>query len=480
MSEERAHIVKQFGNVLEEEGWEIDNWAIEKIVDTSLENKERLRKMLSRHAAWDEKTMRITLPIDYNAERQDVPEKMDGFRTMCENVDTSALDVFSQVLERGGALTADDCAALQACGYSKGKIGQKIGRAINAWAVAHGIDKHKDYNWRFNELINGGQNTTDRVAILSVNPVDFLVASHGQFTSCHGINSGQDKCHKSGNLSYAMDETTMVFFTVAPSKPADYPTERIDRINYHWDSGLLIQGRLYTSTNDDIHAVSRAMTCKAITNCLNVPNLWTKHTAIDQKRIVSIGNHYPDYVHNISACNMLTLMGIIIPDEICIGHVVYCISCGEENDDPSKLDCCNEPLCCEGCGTRIDEDEAIWVGDYRYCSDCTTYCDHCEESYLAGDVQWIESLQKSLCESCLQDNFSKCTACETIIQNEDAICVCGDDYCEDCHDELFCTCDVCGIIHEKADLQTTDNGERLCPDCRQEQEETETSETLAA
>jgi hypothetical protein len=59
MSEERAHIVKQFVDVLESEGWEIDEWAIEKIVDTSLENKKGLRDMLSRHSAWDEKTLRI-------------------------------------------------------------------------------------------------------------------------------------------------------------------------------------------------------------------------------------------------------------------------------------------------------------------------------------------------------------------------------------------------------------------------------------
>jgi hypothetical protein len=114
------------------------------------------------------------------------------------------------VLTRGGVLTSDDCHALKEKGYNDGKTGQKIGRAINAWATTHGIDKHKDYNWRFNELINGGGNTTDRIAILSINPVDFLMASHGNFDSCHNIDRDGNHCYKSGNLSYAMDGVTMV------------------------------------------------------------------------------------------------------------------------------------------------------------------------------------------------------------------------------------------------------------------------------
>jgi len=340
MSEERADIVRQFCAILEHEGWEPGWSAIEKIVNKSYKNKEGLRKMLSRNPAWDDTTLRIIMPIETNGERVNVSEKMEGFRLMCNETNTTPLDVFESVLTRGGTLTPDDCNALKAKGYDGGKTGQKIGRAINAWATAHGIEKHKDYNWRFNELINGGGNTTDRIAILSINPVDFLTASHGDFTSCHHINRETNSCYKSGNLSYAMDGVTMVFFTVAAGESADYPTKRIDRINYHFDSGLLIQGRLYTDTKDNIHAVSRAMVCKVIADCLGVPNLWTKHAAIDQSRIVCTGNHYPDYAKNTTACSMSTLLGAALPDTITIGHVAYCTSCGYEQSDSNILDCC--------------------------------------------------------------------------------------------------------------------------------------------
>jgi len=476
MSEERADIVRQFCAILEDEGWEPGWSAIEKIVNTSLKNKEGLQKMLSRHSAWDEDTMRITMPIETNGERIDVSDKMEGFRCMCENIDLSPLDVFESVLTRGGMLTPDDCNALQAKGYTGGKMGQKIGRAINAWATAHGIEKHKDYNWRFNELINGGGNTTDRTAILSINPVDFLAASHGDFTSCHHIGHQGNSCHKSGNLSYAMDDVTMVFFTIVPDESADYPTKRIDRINYHWDSGLLIQGRLYTGTKDNIHAVSRAMVCKVIADCLDVPNLWTKHAKIDQSRIESTGNHYPDYAKNTTACSMSTLSGAAIPDTISIGHAAYCISCGDRQSDSSVLDCCDvvsDMLSCNSCEASIHEDDAIWVGDSCYCSDCATYCEHCGSYHHRDDVRWVESLRTHLCDSCFENDFCECIACEKVIKKGDEHDKDGDCYCEDCYHEQFSGCDECGETFDNKGLMETDDGCWVCRDCHAKRTEQE-------
>ena len=482
MSEERADIVRQFCAILEEEGWEPEESAIEKIVNTSLKNKEGLRKMLSRHSAWDEDTMRIALPVETNGERIDVPEKMGEFRRMCENIDLSPLDVFESVLTRGGMLTPDDCNALHAKGYTGGKTGQKIGRAINAWATAHGIEKHKDYNWRFNELINGGGNTTDRIAILSINPVDFLTASHGDFTSCHYIGRERKSCHKSGNLSYAMDNVTMVFFTIAPGESADYPTKRIDRINYHVDSGLLIQGRLYTGTKDNIHAVSRAMVCKVIADCLDVPNLWTKHAKIDPSRIESTGNHFPDYAKSFTTCNMSTLSGAAIPDTIKIGHVAYCISCGGWQSDSRVLDCCNDGsnmLSCNGCEASIHEDDAIWVGDCCYCSDCTTYCEHCGRYHHRDDVRWVESLRTLLCDYCFDNDFCECIACEKVIKKGDVHDKDGDSYCEECYHERFSDCEECGETFNNKDLMETDDGCWVCGDCHAKLTEQEPCELVA-
>ena len=88
MSEKRADIVRQFCAILENEGWEPEKSAIEKIVHTSFKNKEGLRNMLSRNPAWDKTTMRITMPIETNGERLDVPEKMESFRLMCNGTDS--------------------------------------------------------------------------------------------------------------------------------------------------------------------------------------------------------------------------------------------------------------------------------------------------------------------------------------------------------------------------------------------------------
>ena len=470
MSETRADIVHQFCTTLTAEGWEPAEWAIERIVDTSLNNKKGLREMLSLHSLWDCTTMRITMPVNTNGERLDVSEKMNGFRLLCDKIDTSSLDVFEPVLTRGGSLTSEDCHALQAKGYYGGKKGQKIGRAINAWSTAHGIDKHKDYNWRFNELINGGRNTTNRIAILSINPVDFLAASHGDFTSCHSIDRIKNSCYKSGNLSYAMDGVTMVFFTVAIGESADYPTKRIDRINYHFDSGLLIQGRLYTATRENIHAISRAMVCKVIADCLDVPNLWTKHAMIDQSRIESTGNHYVDYVQHPTACAMSTLSGVVAPDKIEIGHVAYCISCGGKQDATRVLDCCDtedNTLECNDCGASVHEDDAIWIGDYGYCSECANCCGHCNRDYLNDDVRWIEvgSRGMYICDDCFNDNFVKCHACDKVVKNDEAHDADDNSYCVDCYRERFANCEECDELLEKDKLTETPDGHWLCRDC---------------
>ena len=468
MDKVRDEIVDQFYDILEKEGWEPEEEAVGKIVDTSLKNKEGLREMLSRHPKWDDNTMRIIMPVETNGERIDVPEKMDGFRLLCEEIDTDPLSVFETVLARGGLVTSDDCFALKVRGYDGGKAGQKIGRAINAWSITHGINKHKDYNWRFNELINGGRNTTDRTAILSINPVDFLTASHGKFDSCHDINKDNNFCYKSGNLSYAMDGVTMVFFTVGAGETADYPTLRVDRINYHFKSGLLLQGRLYTDTRDNIHAVSRAMVCKVIAECLDVPNLWTRHIKIDQSRITSSGSHYPDYVRTPLGCTMSSLAGATLPENIEIGHVAYCISCGVEHRKENILDCCNtdssDTLACEGCDGSMHEYDVIWVRDCCYCENCTRYCDECERNHLKDDVRWVSSLRQYMCDSCYDDLYIECATCDKDIKKDDAHDAGGGYYCDECFRKEHTDCEECDEAFKDSEL-TEVEGRFLCQDC---------------
>ena len=468
MSALRKNIVDQCCYILQQEGWSRTESAIKTIVDTSFENKEKLREMLSRHPEWDNDTMRIIVPVETNGERLDVPEKMDGFRYMCHRVsaaiDVSPLEIFESVLIRGGVVTSEDCDALHSAGYNGGKKGQKIGRAINAWAVSCGVNIHKEYNWRFNALINGGLNTTDRIAILSLNPVDFFMASHGAFDSCHSIDRDGDHAYRSGNLSYMMDGTTMVFFTVDPNKSADYPTNRIDRIFYHFDSGLLIQGRLYTETKEDIHAVSRAMVCKIIANCLNVPNLWLKHTKIDTDRVESVGNNYPDYINNAKECVMCTLQGSETSEKIRIGCTALCISCGGFNHESNVLDCCESDGCleCENCHDSVYGDDAIWDGDYVYCENCVEYCDHCDSYKLKYDVREVG--RKKVCDDCLEEDFVKCVSCDEYVKKDNAYTHSDNSYCEDCFHDEYAMCDECEEYFCREDLLETENG-MLCQEC---------------
>jgi hypothetical protein len=280
-----------------------------------------------------------------------------------------------------------------------------------------------------------------------------------------------------------MDKVTLLFFTIAPGESAFYPTKRLDRIQYHFDSGLLIQGRLYTGTRDNIHAVSRAMVCKVIADCLNVPNLWTKHAAIDQSRIESTGNHYHDYSKNPSACSMSTLSGADIPEKIKIGHVAYCISCGDRQSKADILDCCNETSemrVCDSCDASIRADDAMWVGDSCYCSDCASYCGHCHENFHTDDVRWVDSVHMCLCDFCHTEHFVECASCEKVINKDDSYKACGDRYCKGCYKEQFSDCEECGETCENENLLETEDGRWVCRDCHAELTEEESCELATA
>jgi len=276
----------------------------------------------------------------------------------------------------------------------------------------------------------------------------------------------------------------MVFFTIDTDETPDYPTKRIDRINYHYKSGLLIQGRLYTATRENIHAVSRAMVCKVIAGCLNVPNLWTKNGYVDKSRITSRGNHYRDYVLQSHTCTMSTLNGVKTQKKIAIGHIAFCIHCGEKQSSGSILDCCNgthtkNMMACESCRTSVHGDDAIWVNNNAYCANCTRYCCHCDRHHYEEDVRWIESFRKYLCDCCFEDNFAECGGCKKVVKNNDLHDIGGVNHCEDCYRQWYSDCEECNKAFKNDELTEVD-GRFLCGDCRDKQVEQESSELVAA
>lgn len=90
-------------------------------------------------------------------------------------------------------------------------VGAKYSRELNKIFVDMGLDKYPNYNHDFAviaDAVNPLKNT--QVAILSVNPCDFLKMSYGEgWDSCHHV--GHHGCYHAGTQSYIMDSSSMIF-----------------------------------------------------------------------------------------------------------------------------------------------------------------------------------------------------------------------------------------------------------------------------
>ena len=116
---------------------------------------------------------------------------------------------------------------------------------------------------------------------------------------------------------------------------------------------------------------------------------------------------------------------------------VYALgSVGERFDfaNPFDYEGCT---CCEHCGDRISEDDALWG------SDGSAYC-----------------------EDCFNRFFVFCSHCGEVISRDDALedsdwC----SYCEDCFNRLFVVCDDCGEVIRRDDAMEGSYGCLYCPAC---------------
>ena len=100
--------------------------------------------------------------------------------------------------------------------------------------------------------------------------------------------------------------------------------------------------------------------------------------------------NYPDWepgcpgsTHcNISNANKVS------PRRITIGHQPRCISCGDLHYNHESIlceNCAGTAYYCEGCGARVDEDDAYLVNGEVYCRDCVEFCEVCGEAILPED-----------------------------------------------------------------------------------------------
>lgn len=260
---------------------------------------------------------------------------------------------------------------------------------------------------------------TDTVKI-SVELFDYLRMSHGNsWDSCHSIRDGGS--WQSGTVSYALDKFTAIAYIEGSDG------DLITRCCLHLHPKGIIIGRNYGSKNKEsiIKAVQMLLDTDSRVDNFNCENIRRGGTA------------YADW-RNDDGYN--TLIELPLPIDVSEGYGAkpICIDCGNEHWEDGSLLCdsCTH-VYCEHCGEEIDEDDAIWVDGRRVCTHCASYCNHCDEWHLSGNMMTgtdSRGRTQEFCQSCYDETQCICEDCgesmhtDLMYYHEGDYCY----YCENC------------------------------------------------
>jgi len=243
------------------------------------------------------------------------------------------------------------------------------------------------------------------------------------------MDNSYDGCYSSGTLSYMLDGSSFVFYTIDENYKGD-KTELESKINrnmFHIGEDKLIQGRVYPQTTDGedgVYKQIREIVQKIIADCLGISNDWTVRKGTENCQLVttSRGTHYTDYLY-YSDCNVSYITGEENINRIEIGHNPICPHCGHEHSYSDAVECesCyddNDEVCCADCGSYIDREYARYIDGEYYCEDCSFYCDYHGE-YEHGESTYIDCYGYVCDEALDSDEFFYCEECEEWCRKND-------------------------------------------------------------
>lgn len=95
---------------------------------------------------------------------------------------------------------------------------------------------------------------------------------------------------------------------------------------------------------------------------------------------------------------------------------------------------------CESCGDIIGSGDSSEFGGRSYCESCYnerfTYCESCDNTVRTGDSNYVDDLEVSMCNECIDNNTRSCEKCERVMYAEDSVDFRGETYCSKCKKEV--------------------------------------------
>ena len=517
-SKVKQGITKQFIKVLEDRNYPYTESAVNKIIETFLQSKASLIKLLSKHPNWNSEKLLIQFDEDYSREfnRTAIIKFVDWLAEAIRRsnkyytgVDRQ-VDYFIRYEINSQFFNPDMKEAIDKLNYYnenfKLRTNMKSSKAILKICKEMEYDKlpalgelynstkerprYNDFNYQYAMLCdNINPIKVRRHTCISLNPVDFLLMSHGtSWKSCHYIDYFNEDpgCYSSGTISYLLDECSFLFYTVDASFDGkDIELEKkVQRQVFGYRDEVFVQSRLYPQSMDTgaeaVYTDIRNVVQKVIADCLEVPNLWTRSTSTsDLDDIVEHGENatcYPDWdsYESRELCSISRIKGTTKFPKIILGAQPICISCGYRHSEDGNINCCGSGYTCDKCGDRIyNEEDTYDVNGGTYCRDCIIICEDCGEYELAEDAlevwgwsRWDRGRASKFVCSCCAEEYRKCDCCGNYWHETDMVeTVEGNWYCEEC-DDHYAQCDECGDYYSIDNTIYDDEDDmRYCRDC---------------
>lgn len=395
-------------------------------------------------------------------------------------------------LEHGASRLEEQCTFF---GITLGK-GLKMSRAVRRICDATGWSKYESFEHEFAQYadaVAGGKQTL--VYCISANPLDYLTMSFGHsWSSCHTIDfqnirqsegTHYEGMYRAGTLSYMLDSTTLISYTILPEWECEQNFDgfdKISRINLHMNADTCIVARAYpqsTTAGADIYGVVQGI----------VHEMWEKMYGVLLEPwhevysfgVSPVGPHYRDYL-TFRECRQASRTTLDTERvKIDIGAPALCVKCGEKFYEHNTLYCgpCDpNQERCERCGCSIgnpgdDDFDGYYIDGYGYvCSDCGFICDRCDEVALWDDHVEVHNggrYTQNWCSSCAENHSLTCDVCGNAFDEDYVTYIDGDEIYV-CENEATEACDKCGLtfladhLHTIQDVLTARN-QRVCNDC---------------
>lgn len=123
---------------------------------------------------------------------------------------------------------------------------------------------------------------------------------------------------------------------------------------------------------------------------------------------------------------------------------------------------------CEICDSAFDPEDSNCSTMCDSCYDEHSWCEECEETVHNNNMTYVESADRSVCNSCLRHNYSECVKCNENFRDDETVEV--EDgrvtrtYCLGCAAEHAAECTTCCTLVVLDGSTVTHCGEAVCSD----------------